>query len=100
MKRFLKRILLLLSVVFVIIQFFHPAKNQSEVISINDITKVYPVPGEVQKILKTSCYDCHSNNSIYPWYAKIQPVSWWLNHHIDEGKHELNFSEFATYRVG
>jgi hypothetical protein len=51
-------------------------------------------------ILKTSCYDCHSNNTYYPWYNNIQPVAWWLKNHVDEGKRELNFSEFAAYRIG
>jgi hypothetical protein len=58
------------------------------------------MPQNVQQILKTSCYDCHSNNTVYPWYSNIQPVAWWLKDHIDEGKRELNFSEFATYRIG
>jgi hypothetical protein len=47
-------------------------------------------------LLKTSCYDCHSNHTNYPWYSKITPVNWWLNHHIEEGKRELNFSTIAT----
>jgi Haem-binding domain len=100
MKKFFKRFFLLLLLVFVIIQFFRPAKNIAEGISANDITKKYVVPTDVQAILKTSCYDCHSNNTNYPWYNNIQPVAWWLKNHIDEGKRELDFSEFATYRIG
>ncbi|MFM2326138.1 MAG: hypothetical protein RIR31_340 [Bacteroidota bacterium] len=100
MKRFFKRFLLLLLLVFIIIQFFRPAKNTSEGISANDITTKYIVPQDVQAILKTSCYDCHSNNTYYPWYNNIQPVAWWLKNHIDEGKRELDFSEFAAYRIG
>ena len=52
---------------------------------------------EVQAILRRACYDCHSNHTNYPWYAAVQPVGWWLNDHVAEGKGELNFSEFATY---
>ena len=100
LKKILKRTFQILLVVFIIIQFIHPAKNKAEGISKNDISKIYPVPENVQTILKTSCYDCHSNNTIYPWYASIQPVAWWLNDHIEEGKKELNFSEFAAYRIG
>jgi hypothetical protein len=51
----------------------------------------------VQLILQTSCYDCHSSNTKYPWYASIQPVGWWLNDHVEEGKKEINFNEFASY---
>ncbi len=100
MKKKFKRLFLVLLAAFIIIQFFRPAKNISTGISANDITTKYAVPQNVQTILKTSCYDCHSNNTVYPWYSNIQPVAWWLNHHIDEGKRELNFSEFATYKIG
>ena len=100
LKKILKRTFQILLLVFVAIQFIRPAKNKSEGISSNDISKIYPVPENVQTILKTSCYDCHSNNTVYPWYANIQPVAWWLNDHIQEGKKELNFSEFASYRIG
>jgi hypothetical protein len=85
---------------FIVIQFFRPAKNSSTNISANDITAKYAVPKDVQDILVTSCYDCHSNNTNYPWYANIQPVAWWLNDHIKEGKREINFSEFSSYKIG
>ena len=100
LKKILKRSFQILLMVFIVIQFIRPAKNKSEGISSNDIRKIYPVPENVLTILKTSCYDCHSNNTVYPWYASIQPVAWWLNDHIQEGKKELNFSEFASYRIG
>ncbi len=100
MKKFLKRFLLLLLLVFIAIQFFRPAKNISAGVSANDITTKYAVPQDVQAILKTSCNDCHSNNTVYPWYSNIQPVAWWLDDHIKEGKKGLNFSEFASYRIG
>lgn len=100
MKKFFKRVFLLLLVVFIAIQFFRPEKNSSEGVSPNDISKKYAVPDNVMAVLKTSCYDCHSNNTVYPWYSNIQPVAWWLKDHIDDGKKELNFSEFASYRIG
>lgn len=100
LKKILKRTFQILLLVFIVIQFIRPAKNKAEGISKNDISKIYPVPQNVEAILKTSCYDCHSNNTVYPWYANIQPVAWWLNDHIQEGKKELNFSEFASYRIG
>ena len=93
----IKKIFLFLLIVFIAIQFVHPAKNLSDKLSKNDITLHYPVPDTVLSILKTSCYDCHSNNTRYPWYNNIQPVAWWLNNHVKEGKRELNFSEFASY---
>lgn len=98
-QKILKRIFQILLLAFIIIQFIRPAKNKSDEIGSNDISKIYPVPENVQAILKASCYDCHSNNTVYPWYASIQPVAWWLTDHILEGKKELNFSEFASYRI-
>jgi hypothetical protein len=58
----------------------------------------YNVPANVQLVLQKACSDCHSNNTEYPWYTHIQPVGWWLQDHVNEGKAELNFSEFATYK--
>jgi len=94
-----KKILLGLLLAFLLIQLFRPQKNKSEVKQVNDISAVYQIPKETGQLLQTSCYDCHSNNTNYPWYAYIQPVAWWLNDHIVEGKEELNFSEFGTYSL-
>jgi hypothetical protein len=93
-----KKIILILLAVLVIIQFIRPERNVSEeIITARDISKVHPIPENVHQILIKKCYDCHSNNTNYPWYINFQPVGWWLAHHIDEGKEELNFSEFSTY---
>jgi len=97
MKKILKALLFFLLAVLVIIQFIRPAKNEGQEIASNQITAIHQVPEDVQQILKVSCYDCHSNTTHYPWYSKIQPVAWFLNDHIIEGKRELNFSAFATY---
>jgi hypothetical protein len=93
----IKKGLLFLAVVLVIIQFIQPARNTSGQVYPADIRCIYPMGKEVQGILKTSCYDCHSNNTYYPWYARIQPGGWWLASHIREGKEELNFNEFGNY---
>ncbi len=99
MKKVLKNVLLVLLVLFVLIQFYpRSAKNLSSDAS-RDIAQVHAVPANIQSVLKSACYDCHSNQTTYPWYASLQPVSYWLNDHIVEGKKELNFSEFATYRL-
>lgn len=98
MKRYITLTLKVLLAALIVIQFFRPAKNNSGDLT-NDITKKYPVPESVQSIIKTSCYDCHSNNTAYPWYAQIQPVAWWLADHIKEGKGELNFNNFTTRKI-
>ena len=92
-----KKILIGLLIVLIVIQFIKPSKNQSTNISENDISKVYSLPPNVHEVLVKKCYDCHSNNTTYPWYYNIQPVAWWMNNHIVDGKRHLDFSEFKTY---
>jgi hypothetical protein len=93
-----KKVFLFAISLLVVIQFFRPEKNNAEqLIGANDISKKYSIPEDVHAIVTKKCYDCHSNKTVYPWYSGIQPVAWWMNHHIDEGKDELNFSEFASY---
>lgn len=99
LKKILKRTFQLLLLAFIVIQFFRPEKNQSDGPGPNDITSLYAVSAEVQSVLKTSCNDCHSNNTVYPWYSQVQPVGWWLADHVKDGKKELNFSEFASYSL-
>src|SRR4051812_27395965 len=94
-----RRILIAFVLVFIIIQFFRPEKNKAGKTEPNNLMARYNVPAEVKEILKTSCYDCHSNTTAYPWYAEVQPIGWWLNNHVKEGKRELNFSEFTSYRI-
>lgn len=92
-----KRILIIIVILLVIAQFIQPPHNNGPADTPTDITHAVTVPTDVMALLKKSCYDCHSNHTTYPWYSKITPVNWWLNNHINEGKRELNFSEFATY---
>lgn len=95
-----KKILLAIVAIFIIIQFFHPAKNQSTEVLPTDITKTYgAIPADVNVILKKACNDCHTNNTEYPWYNNIQPVAWWLDNHVQEGKQHLNFSDFTSMRI-
>ena len=97
----MKKWFIILLALFIIIQFFHPAKNIAAdgTAYTNDISTVYIVPDSIHQLLKSSCYDCHSNNTQYPWYNNIQPVAWWLNKHVTNGKKALNFSEFASYPI-
>lgn len=86
-------------IIFLGMQFFQPDKNNNDVVVTNGITAVVNVPDNVNALLHQACYDCHSNNTEYPWYSNIQPIGWWLADHIKEGKRELNFDEFATYKT-
>ena len=79
------------------IQFIQPARNENGQALPQDISKKVSIPGEVQSLLQTACFDCHSNNTNYPWYANIQPIGLLLANHIKDGKAELNFDEFGSY---
>lgn len=94
-----KRIAVALLVVLTAIQFFHPTRNINTTVSADHIERLYPVADSVRAVLQVACYDCHSDNTRYPWYFNIQPVAWWMAHHIDEAKEELNFSEFGKYTL-
>lgn len=95
----IKKTALALSVIFVLIQFYRPKKNTA----LGNHTAIFIVetnpPQNVKVILEQGCYDCHSNNTKYPWYNDIAPVSYWLSNHVKNGKRHLNFSEWEGYTV-
>jgi Haem-binding domain len=92
-----RKALIGLVIILIGIQFIRPARNVGEAEGPNEISKKYQVVAEIHAVLKQSCYDCHSNNTRYPWYINIQPVGWWMQSHVNEGRHHLNFSEFGKY---
>ena len=91
--KWVKSILLALAVIFVLIQFIRPSLANPPV----DAAKKLQAPAPVASILDRSCRDCHSNETQWPWYTQISPVSWWLSDHVKDGRHELNFSEWNSF---
>ena len=91
-----KIIIIILLVAIVVIQFIPVDRNQSDNVPKTDFMLVNDVPSDIKNKLQVSCYDCHSNNTQYPWYNKVQPVAWFLEGHIKEGKAELNFNEWDS----
>lgn len=96
-KLLLRRAAFVLLAGFVAIQFVRPARNEGDAEGPDSIVRQHAVPDNVRAILRRSCYDCHSDRTAYPWYAEVQPVRWWLDSHIRDGKRHLNFSAFARY---
>jgi hypothetical protein len=92
-----RKIAFILVIVFIAIQFFQPAKNKQEGEMSPDFMNDLKVPQKVAIVLKTSCYDCHSNNTRYPWYTSVQPMGWFLAKHIKDGKEALNFNEMGVF---
>jgi len=95
----IKKLLLVLLIILVVIQFIKPKKNIHPGPEPADISTLYPVPANVDSILVVACKDCHSNNTRYPWYNNIQPVAWFLANHVTDGKRSFNLNEFATFPV-
>ncbi|UBZ14160.1 heme-binding domain-containing protein [Flagellimonas marinaquae] len=95
--KIVKKIAIVLLIVLIGMQFYRPEKNKAE----GDYVAVFEAEtqpsAEVKQILKTTCYDCHSANTEYPWYNNIAPVSYWLADHIEDGKRHLNFSDWDNY---
>ena len=79
------------------IPFIPVERNVSTVPPGQSFEKTEKVPANVAAILKVSCYDCHSNNTRYPWYSELQPGAWFMARHIKKGKEELNLDEFNDY---
>lgn len=95
----MKKVITILAVAFVILQFFQIDKTNPPVNKEVDFLTVKKTPETVATNIRNACYDCHSNETKYPWYSNIQPVAWLLKDHIDNGRKELNFSTFATYEA-
>ena len=93
----LKKIILFLIAAFIISQFYRPKENRSSETPASDFLEVTNANSDISAMIKNSCYDCHSNNTNYPWYSKVAPVSWMMAHHVDEGKEELDFSKWSTF---
>jgi hypothetical protein len=97
MKR--KWYLIIALIILGVIQFVRIDKSLPELNSENDFLKISSAPDHITQMIKESCYDCHSYESKYPWYAEIAPVSWYINHHINEGREHVNFSEWNIYSI-
>ncbi len=93
----MKKVLIVLFASFLFIQFFPIDKVNQPVDPGMDFIRIKKTPENIAATLKASCYDCHSNETVYPWYANVQPFGWFLKDHIEEGRKHLNFSTFATY---
>ena len=95
----MKKVLIALLVVLVAIQFFQIDKTNPLTDINQDFLKIHNTPTEIASNIKAACYDCHSNQSTYPWYTYVQPIGWFVKDHINDGKKHLNFSEFGNYKV-
>lgn len=92
----MKYLLVIIAVIVIFIQFFRIDKNNPEPTPQMDFLNIKNTPEGTAVLIRNGCYDCHSNESKYPWYSNVQPIAWFLKNHIDDGRKHLNFSTFAT----
>ena len=97
--KIVRKIAWLLLIIFVISQLFSPEKNEGDLSTIPDFISETNPSDEVLKVLKESCFDCHTNRTRYPWYSKITPVNYWMADHVKVGKKKLNFSKWTSYSL-
>jgi hypothetical protein len=94
--KLVKKLVVFLGFLFLIIKFIQPAHNKSGQVLAADFRNIYKPPANVVGVLQSTCYDCHSNNTSYPWYSKIQPVAWLMANQIKNGKKKLSFGDFGS----
>lgn len=92
-----KKIVFWTLVAFALIQFFPIDRTNKPVDSAANFVDARKTSEKIRTLLKNACYDCHSNETVYPKYAFIAPVSWSVKSHINEGREHLNFSIWETY---
>src|SRR6476620_5797107 len=96
-KKIVKIVLVVVAAAFIVMQFFRIDKTNPTVNAAETLEATTSVPPDIQLILGRSCNDCHTNQTMYPWYSNIQPSGWFLKNHIDDGRRQLNFSVWSTY---
>lgn len=77
-----------------LLQFTNPSRVNPPVLPGHDLCATNPPPPKVVGMLREACYDCHSYETVWPWYGQVAPLSWWLMDHIKDGRRRLNFSEW------
>lgn len=98
-KKVARRALVGLVVVLGVLQFANPPRSNPPVVSGHDLLATNPPPERIVAQLRAACYDCHSNETEWPWYSRVAPISWWIAHHVEDGRKHLNFSEWPHDRL-
>ncbi len=96
-RKIVKLILLVFVIVLVAIQLIPVDRSVPDADPNNDFLVAIETSESIKQLMTNACYDCHSYQTKYPWYAYIAPVSMWLQGHVKDGRKHLNFSEWATY---
>jgi len=97
MRRTVRSVAVALVVITTAIQFVRPARTNPLVDPSHALAELQPVPAHVTAVLDRACRDCHSNETSWPWYTNISPVSWFVADHVHHGRDHFNYSEWTSY---
>jgi hypothetical protein len=97
MRVWSRRIWLAVLAVFAVAQVVPIARMNPPADAAQAMAATMPIPPDIAGILGRSCQDCHSSQTVWPWYSRVAPVSWFVVHHVNEGRRELNLSEWGRY---
>lgn len=100
MKRLARSTILSAAIVGAVIQFVRPARTNPPTVQRDTLAAHLPVPPGVQAVLDRACRDCHSNDTRWPWYSQVAPLSWWVIEHVDHGRSHFNYSTWTAYDPG
>lgn len=95
MPKILKWSFIVVAVIFTAAQVVRPARTNPPVEVSRTAQAHLNISSEVESIFRRACYDCHSNETRWPWYSNVAPASWFLTDHVDHGRKHLNFSDWA-----
>ena len=95
MHRIVKRALMVFGAAFVVVQFVGPARTNPVTDPAKTLKHKAPIPPAVDAILTRSCRNCHSNETVWPWYSYVAPASWAVVRDVNEGREHLNLSHWT-----
>ena len=100
MKKTFRWLMFTLIILFVAIQFIRPERSNPPIDRVQVVEEHLQIPTEIGSILRRSCYDCHSHETVWPWYSAVAPASWLVADDVTEGRKRMNFSEWGSYKMG
>ena len=88
-----KILAIIIVLALIVLQFFRIDRTNPTVVQAETLEATLAVPPDISGIIGRSCNDCHSNNTLYPWYSNVQPMAWFLKNHIDDARRQMNFTK-------
>ena len=96
-KKLKRMAVIVAAAIFAGLQFTGPARTNPPSDEAQALEAMTEVPAEVSTVFARACNDCHSNKTVWPWYTRVAPASWFTVGHVNDGRSELNFSEWGSY---